>query len=237
MKRLMKVTATALAFWAMMAAAWFAGRVTVPRARSVEGTEKYRRVNASLKPEADRVVFLGDSITFLWDLKRSFPNKNYVNRGIGAQTSADMLIRFRQDVINLRPKSVLILAGINDFYWGNGGFDVAQTFENLKSNDQTMAELAELHHIRPVFVSVLPIHDYTPEAALIFSKVPTRVIVTTNGWLQSFCAQHGYLYIDDYSAMIDQNGRLRRELSSDGVHPNDAGYKVMADELLRSFQD
>lgn len=104
-----------------MTTAWFVGRLTVDRGRPApETSEKYRWVNSSLKPDADRVVFLGDSITYLWDLKHSFPDRDYVNRGIGGQTSAEMLVRFRQDVINLQPKSVLILAGINDFVWGNG---------------------------------------------------------------------------------------------------------------------
>jgi lysophospholipase L1-like esterase len=237
MKRLLKITAAALAFWAMMAVAWSVGRLTAPRRPTPETSKEYQRANARLRPDTDRVVFMGDSITYLWDLKRSFPDRHFVNRGIGAQTSADMLIRFRQDVINLQPKSVLILAGINDLYWGNGGSDVAQTFENLKSNDQTMAELAELHHIRPVFVSLLPIHDYTRAAEVTYAGVPAGMILTTNGWLQSFCAQHGYQYINLFSAMVDANGKLRRDLSDDGIHPNVAGYKVMTDVLSANFEE
>ena len=185
-----------------------------------------------------RVVFYGDSITYLWDLKHFFPEAHYVNRGIGGQTSADMLVRFRQDVIDLHPKSVVILAGVNDFIWRNRGSDNdEQTLLNLESNDQTMAELADLHQIRPVFVSLLPVHDYTPEGKAVYSRVPQRVVLAANQWLTTFCAEHRYQFIDDYTAMVDGNGKLRKELSDDGIHPNHAGYTIMAEVFSRSYRN
>ena len=200
--------------------------------------QKYRESNLKLKPDADRIVFYGDSITYFWNLASSFPGANYVNRGIGGQTSADMVVRFRQDVIGLQPNSVVILAGVNDFFWRNEGSDNDdQTLANLEANDQTMAELAELHQIRPVFVSLLPLHDYTPAAQVVYAKVPSGMIVAANHWLRAFCTQHGYQYIDDYSAMVDQQGMLRRDLSEDGIHPNSAGYRVMAQVFSTQFHE
>ncbi len=224
MRGFAKVSLFALTFWAVLVATWVVARATVPKPVPLKAPEqvrlddlgelqKYRTPNEKLTPDPHRIVFFGDSITFLWNLEGAFPGADYVNRGIGGQTSADMLVRFRQDVINLHPKSVVILAGINDFIWRNpGSDDDKQTLENLKSNDETMAELALIHEIRPVFASLLPIHNYTPAAREVFPKVPPGAILEANRWLQEFCAQHGYQYIDYYGAMVDENGMLRKEL-------------------------
>ncbi len=245
MNGLVKPTVVALAFWAIVASAWEFGRMTADahlkrnervRLDDLGELQKYREANSRLNPDPRRIVFYGDSITSFWDLTRSFPAANYLNRGVPAQTSADMLIRFRQDVVDLHPKSVVILAGVNDFLWRNKASDNdEQTLENLESNDQTMAELAELHHIQPIFASLLPIHNYTPASQAVYSKMPREKIRNANEWLQAFCAIHGYLYIDYYTAMLDEHGMLRRDLSEDGLHPNDAGYRIMTEVFSQAF--
>lgn len=198
----------------------------------------YREANATLGQETDRVVFLGDSITYQWNLWESFHKANYVNRGIKGQTSGDMLVRFRQDVINLHPREVVILAGINDLNEHNRGGDEngQHKAENLESNIQTMAELAEAHSIRPVFLSVLPVHFYT-DLRKFRSQISPELVVTHNQWLKSYCEQHGYQYIDVYDAVLDQQGMLRREFSEDGIHPNGSGYKAMAEIFSSQFRE
>src|SRR6266567_2901369 len=123
---------------------------------------RYRDANAALKPPAageNRVVFFGDSITDIWNLDESFPGKPYVNRGIGGQTTSQMLVRFRQDVINLQPKVVVILAGTNDIAGNTGPISK----EDIEANYSSLAELARAHNVRVIFSSVLPVHNYTPQ--------------------------------------------------------------------------
>jgi hypothetical protein len=158
----------ALLFWAILILTWNVSRMFCLRPLSVAQNTRladlgnlpiYREVNAALKPDANRVVFFGDSITRGWDLATSFPNLDYINRGINGQTSSDMLVRFREDVLALQPIAVVILAGVNDFGEHNQGGDDNDDHKlaHLEANFQTMAELAQLHNIRPVFVSLLPL--------------------------------------------------------------------------------
>ena len=189
--------------------------------------ERYRAANASLAASAageSRVVFFGDSITDAWDLTKYFPGKPYVNRGIGGQTTSQMLVRFRQDVIDLRPKVVVILAGTNDIAGNTGAIALADIEANLSS----MAELARLHDIRVVMSSVTPVHDYTPRAQEFFATRRPAEILGLNGWLKKYCADNGFLYLDYFEAMVDKQGLMKRELADDGLHPNVAGYNVMA---------
>ncbi len=188
---------------------------------------RYREANAGLPaPTANesRVVFMGDSITDGWHLAESFPGKPYVNRGIGGQTTPQMLIRFRPDVIALQPKVVVILAGTNDIA-GNTG---TLTLEDIENNYASMAELAKAHGIRVVFSSVLPVHNYTPQAEMFFVLRPPEKILELNRWLQEYCARNSHLYLDYFSAMVDEKGLLKRDLADDGLHPNKAGYAIMA---------
>jgi lysophospholipase L1-like esterase len=188
--------------------------------------ERYRAANASLAMPAtgeSRVVFFGDSITDAWDLAKYFPGKPYVNRGISAQTTSQMLVRFRQDVIDLKPKVVVILAGTNDIAGNTGPITLASIEANLAS----MAELARLHDIRVVISSVTPVHDHTPPAQEFFATRPTAEILELNGWLKKYCAENGFLYLDYFGAMVDKQGLMKRELADDGLHPNVAGYTVM----------
>ena len=188
---------------------------------------RYRDANSSLKvPAADenRVVFFGDSITDIWKLEDYFPGKAYINRGIGGQTTPQMLVRFRQDVIDLHPKVVVILAGTNDIA-GNTG---PMTLENIEANYSSLAELARVHNIRVVFPSVLPVHNYTPKSQDFFAQRPPEKILALNRWLKDYCAANALTYLDYFTPMVDDKGLLKRELAEDGLHPNPAGYKIMA---------
>jgi lysophospholipase L1-like esterase len=188
---------------------------------------RYRDADTGLAAPAkgeNRVVFMGDSITDGWHLAESFPGKPYVNRGIGGQTTPQMLIRFRPDVIDLQPKVVVILAGTNDIA-GNTG---PMRLEDIEGNYASMAELARAHHIRVVFSSILPINDYTPRAESFFLQRSPEKILELNRWLKDYCAKNKYVYLDYFSAMVDEKGLLKHDLADDGLHPNQAGHAVMA---------
>ena len=184
---------------------------------------RYREANAALplpEPGGDRIVFFGDSITEGWNLGAYFPGKDYINRGIGGQTTPQMLIRFRPDVIDLAPKVVVILAGTNDIA-GNTG---PSTPEMIEGNLSSMVELARANGIRPVLCSVLPAYDYPWRPGL----QPAEKIVALNAWMKSYAAAHHVVYLDYWTPMADERRGLRSELTLDGVHPNEAGYQVMA---------
>jgi len=188
--------------------------------------KRYREANAALSPPAageNRVVFFGDSITDIWKLDQYFPGKPYVNRGIGGQTTPQMLVRFRQDVIELHPKVVVILAGTNDIA-GNTG---PMRNEDIEANCASFAELAKVNGIRVVFSSVLPVHNYTERSKELFAqRSPTRIL-ELNEWLKKYCAENKIVYLDYFSAMVDDKGLLKKDVADDGLHPNDAGYKIM----------
>jgi acyl-CoA thioesterase I len=183
-----------------------------------------RRANAPASHNA--VVFLGDSITDYWKLADYFSGKPYVviNRGIDGQTTPQMLVRFRQDVIDLHPKVLVVLAGTNDI----AGVTGHTRNEDIEANYASMAELARLHGIRVVLASLLPVHNYTEDAKESFALRPRERILAINRWLKDYCDQNELVYLDYFSALIDDKGMLRRDLSDDGLHPNAAGYKIMA---------
>jgi lysophospholipase L1-like esterase len=184
---------------------------------------RYQKENSELPPPtADRVVFMGNSITEAWPkfFRTQFPGKPYVGRGIGGQTTPQMLVRFRQDVIALRPRVVVILAGTNDIA-GNTG---PSTLEMIEDNITSMTELAQANGIRVVLCSVLPVFDYPWKPGL----EPAPKIMALNAWMRDYAAVHHAVYLDFHSAMQDERHGLRSELGYDGVHPNEAGYRVMA---------
>jgi lysophospholipase L1-like esterase len=187
---------------------------------------RYREDNRTLATGAaakDRVIFFGDSITDGWKLQTYFAGKPYVNRGIGGQTTPQMLVRFRQDVIDLGPKVVVILAGTNDIA-GNTG---PMRDEDIEADLATMTELTRSHGISAVVASILPVHNYTPQSQDFFAQRPPQRILDVNRWLKDYSAKNRVVYLDYFSAMVDAAGLLRRELADDGLHPNDAGYKIM----------
>lgn len=188
---------------------------------------RYRDANAKLGPLApgeNRVVFFGDSITDIWKLEDSFPGKPYVNRGIGGQTTPQMLARFRQDVIDLHPRVVVILAGTNDIA-GNTG---PMRNEDIEANYASFSELARANGIRVVYSSVLPVHNYTDKSKDFFAQRPQKRILELNTWLKDYCAKNKIVYLDYFSAVVDDKGMLQKDLAEDGLHPNAAGYKIMA---------
>lgn len=186
---------------------------------------RYAAANeALLKPAhgENRVVFMGNSITESWGrhFDSMFPGKPYINRGISGQTTPQMLVRFRQDVIALAPKAVVILAGTNDIA-GNTG---PATAEQIAGNIVSMAELARANGITVVLASVLPAARYPWRPAI----EPVDSILRLNAALETYARLNGIVYVDFHPAMVDDRGGLRTELSGDGVHPNEAGYRVMA---------
>jgi acyl-CoA thioesterase I len=187
--------------------------------------ERYRADNAALgapKPDERRVVFMGNSITEGWAayFPTMFPGKPYVGRGISGQTTPQMLVRFRQDVIALRPAVVVLLAGINDIA-GNTG---PATLEMIQDNLVSMTELARANGIAVVLSSVLPVYEFGWRRGL----EPAPKVVALNQWLAQYAASQNIVFVDYHAAMADERQGLRAELSPDGVHPNEAGYRVMA---------
>jgi len=186
---------------------------------------RYRDANEKVPPPApgeNRVVFMGDSITDNWGKGQTqfFPGKPYINRGISGQTTPQMLIRFRPEVIAFKPKVVVILAGTNDLA-GNTG---PETLENIEDNLTSMAELAKANGIRVVLASILPVCDYIrPQTG----RRPPQQILALNQWMKNYTAKNGFVYLDYFSATVDSAGMFKQELTYDGLHPNDAGYAVM----------
>jgi lysophospholipase L1-like esterase len=172
-------------------------------------------------PNENRIVFMGNSITEGWSYANPafFAGKPYVNRGISGQTTPQMLVRFRPDVIALKPKVVVILAGINDIAGNTGAMTLEQTEDNLAS----MADLAMANGIRVVLSAVLPAYDFPWRPGI----QPAEKVVKLNEWLRKFAAEKGCGYIDYFTPMSDEKHALKAEYTTDGVHPNLAGYLVM----------
>ena len=187
--------------------------------------KRYHDANATVAAPAageDRVVFMGDSITDGWGKRygQFFPGKPYVNRGISGQTTPQMLIRFRPDVIALKPKVVVILAGTNDIA-GNTG---PMSLEMIEDNITSMVELAQSNGIQVVLSSVMPVCDYIQNQTM---RRPNEKIIELNKWMKAYAASHHAVYLDYYSAMLDDKGVLKQEITFDGLHPNSAGYEIM----------
>lgn len=183
---------------------------------------RYRAENVQLGSKGShRVVFIGDSITEAWKLETSFPGKSYVNRGISGQTTSQILLRFRQDAIDLHPSVVLILAGTNDLA-GNTG---PTTLEQIEGNLESMAQLARANHIAVVLCSVLPTVHYSWHPQV---PNPAPRVAALNKWLQAYAAREHHPYVNYYAAMKNAAGGFKDGLSADGVHPLPAGYAVMA---------
>lgn len=188
---------------------------------------RYRAADAALgnpKASEQRVVFFGDSITDIWDLNQYFPGEGYINRGISGQTTEQMLVRFRQDVVDLHPAVVVILAGTNDIA-GNTG---PETLAQIEGNFETMVDVARANRIRVVLSSLTPENGTRAEWTTYTVLRPPEEIVELNEWLERYCNANGLVYLDYYSAMADAQGRMKPELTADGLHPSPAGFAVMA---------
>ncbi|NYF91675.1 SGNH/GDSL hydrolase family protein [Tunturiibacter empetritectus] len=187
---------------------------------------RYRVDNATLEPVPageQRIVFYGDSVTDFWgrreDTGEFFPGKPYINRGIIGQTTAQMVLRFRQDVIDLHPDAVVILAGTNDIGVKTGPMTPEMTEDNFRS----MAELAKANGIQVILASITPTLDYPWRRGL----APVPKIKALNDWLREYCVEHSLTYLDYYSAMVDATGGMKPGISFDGLHPNAKGYAIM----------
>ncbi|NLY25402.1 MAG: acylhydrolase [Bacteroidales bacterium] len=206
--------------------------VLITEAQDWANLNRFREDNAKLENARtcdDRVVFMGNSITQGWidRVPGFFAGRPYINRGIGGQTTPQMLLRFRQDVIHLWPKVVVILAGVNDIA-GNTG---PSTLEMIEDNLQSMTELAQAHGIQVVLCSVLPAYDFPWRPGL----EPAPKVVELNKRIQKYAGQKGAVYCDFFSAMVDERDGLSKELSEDGVHPNEEGYAIMAPVVENSI--
>jgi len=203
---------------------------------------RYHEANAYVQaPTKDekRVVFMGDSITDAWvrpEYGGFFPGKPYIDRGISGQTTPQMLIRFRPDVIALQPKVVVILAGTNDIA-GNTG---PMTLEQIEANLASMNELAHANKIKVVLASVLPVsnygHDRDCKTIDVRDRRPPEKILELNKWIKSYAAAHGDIYLDYFSATVDDHGLFKADLSEDGLHPNAKGYAVMGPLAEQAIQ-
>jgi lysophospholipase L1-like esterase len=202
------------------------------RLRDWQNLGRYREANRTLPVPTTgeaRVVFMGDSITDAWPQPRFgtfFAGKPYVGRGISGQTTPQMLIRFRPDVVDLKPKVVVILAGTNDIA-GNTG---PMTDEEIQGNIASMGEIATANKIRVVLSSILPVSAYhtAPNGVPQTQARPMARIQAINAWMKKYAADNKHVYLDYFTAMIDSTGHLKTELSGDDLHPNAAGYAVMA---------
>jgi len=197
--------------------------------------KKYEQNNSELKKinEPDRVVFMGNSITEGWSFldKDFFINNPFVNRGIGGQTTPQMLIRFKPDVVNLNPKAVVILAGINDIAENTGPV----TIENIAENIISMVEIAKANNIKVLICSTLPAIDFPWSPGM----EPGPKVIKLNSILKNYCDSNNITYVDYFSAMSDEKGGLKvpeYTTADDLVHPNLAGYKVMEKIILKALE-
>lgn len=200
-----------------------------------DNLRRYRDANRSLGPPSaaqPRVVFLGDSITDMWRLNEYFPGRDFVNRGIGGQITGQMLGRFYADVIALKPAAVVILAGTNDIARG-----VAP--ETIQNNLTMMHELAEAHKIKVILASILPVSDHHKDVHPAYEQTkrrPLPAILEMNRWIQGFCERRGCVYLNYYPALAGPDGQLAPNLADDGLHPNAAGYRIMAPLALAAIE-
>lgn len=185
---------------------------------------QFQEANAALEAPADnedRVVFMGNSITIGWINSRPefFEGKPWVNRGISGQTTPQMLVRFRQDVIDLKPKVVVILAGTNDIAGNTGPSTIPMIMDNIKG----MAEMAHANNIKVVLSTTLPAFDYPWKPGL----EPAPKIIELNKMIRTYCDDMGHIYLDYFSAMADERDGLPKKYANDEVHPTKEGYAVM----------
>lgn len=195
--------------------------------------KRFQQENSELmlaKAHENRVVFMGNSITEGWLSIRPefFKNKPYVNRGISGQTTPQMLIRFRQDVIHLKPSTVVLLAGINDIAENTG----PSTIEMIANNIVSMAELAKANQIKVIICSVLPANNFPWRKGI----KPAEKVRKLNVILQLYSYKNKLAYVDYYSAMVNDSHGLKKELGEDGIHPNKNGYLIMEPILEKAIK-
>jgi lysophospholipase L1-like esterase len=200
-----------------------------------DNLERYTDANRKVQPpnpKNPRVVFIGDSITDGWRLNEYFPDRDFINRGISGQVTSQMLARFKADVIDLHPETVVILGGTNDLARGT-------PLISIENNYQMMSDLARDYRIKVIFASVLPVSDYHKADNALYERSITRppiFINALNDWIEKLCQQRGHIYLDYFNVVRDNRGMLQADLSDDGLHPNSKGYRVMAPVVLEAIQ-
>jgi lysophospholipase L1-like esterase len=266
--RILITTVAALLFSNIAAYAQLAGEFNPPRsncclANTAKGLAdqlqdwnqlgRYHQANEQLKkqpPDPKRVVFMGDSITDLWRLEEFFPGKPYVNRGIGGQTTPQMLVRMYPDVINLKPAVMVLLAGTNDIARNTG----PMTSDMIQENIMAMTELAQHHGMKVILCSILPVSDYpflkqqsgqvaaaagpgqgAPRVKMTDGRPPADIL-KLNAWMKDYAARANAIYVDYFKAFVDEKGWLKDGYSGDGLHPNAEGYKLMAPIVAAAIQ-
>ncbi|MFB3828066.1 MAG: GDSL-type esterase/lipase family protein [Bryobacteraceae bacterium] len=197
-----------------------------------DNLRRYADANAKAGPATPgRVVFLGDSITDGWRLNEYFSGRDFVNRGISGQITGEMLGRMMADVIELKPKAVIVLAGTNDIARG-------VPLPAIQNNLTMIADLAEFHKIKPLFASLLPVSDYHKDVNPANERSrqrPPATILELNRWIKNFCARRGFRYVDYYSVTVDKAGFFQSDAADDGLHPNAKGYRLMAPVALEAI--
>lgn len=208
-------------------------RETALRSPDRDNLKRYSEANTRLAPATTgRVVFLGDSITDGWRINEYFPGQDYVNRGISGQITGEMLGRLKADVIDLKPAAVVILAGTNDLARGI-------PVSTIQGNLTMIGDLLSLHRIKVIYSSVLPISDYHRAVNPTYARSPQRPpeqIRAINQWLESFCKNRGFTYLNYVPALSDASGMLKAEIAEDGLHPNAMGYRLMAPLVAEAIQ-
>jgi lysophospholipase L1-like esterase len=200
-----------------------------------DNLKRYAEDNRKLAPPdpaKPRVVFYGDSITDFWHLNEYFPDRAFINRGISGQITGEMLGRLKDDVINLRPSVVVILAGTNDLARGI-------SLTGIEDNLLMIADLCDIYHVKVVMASVLPVSDYHKDENASYERTPARppiFIKALNEWMETFCANRHHVYLNYHAAMVDAKGELKEDLADDGLHPNAKGYRIMAPLALDAIQ-
>lgn len=207
--------------------------IQMSHAQDWANLQRFQKENYELaipKTDEDRIVFMGNSITEGWLQIRPdfFTNKPYINRGISGQTTPQMLLRFRQDVIHLKPSVVVILAGINDIAENTGPSTIQMIVDNIIS----MAELAQANNINVILCSVLPAYDFPWRPGLN----PAEKVLDLNKQLKAYADKNKLMYVDYFTAMVDASNGLKNELGSDGIHPNATGYLIMEPLLENAIE-
>lgn len=205
------------------------------RSADRDNLQRYSEANRKVPapdPKNPRVVFFGDSITDIWRLNEYFPDRDFVNRGISGQITSEMLGRMKADVLDLHPQAMLILGGTNDLARGIGLTDI-------ENNYLMMADLASFYKIKVIFASVTPVSDFHKDQNPSYERTKDRppvYIAALNQWIQELCKQRGYTYLDYFTALADNAGLLKADLSDDDLHPNSKGYRVMAPIALEAIE-
>ena len=190
------------------------------------------KILRKLKPNGNRIVFMGDSITEGWSnfYPDFFKKNNFINRGISGQTTPQMLIRFKSDVVDLLPKAVVILGGTNDIAGNTGPSSIKMITDNIFS----MVDIGTINNISVILSSVLPVFRYAWNLGI---KDPPKTILRLNKKIQDYAENNDLIYIDYYSSMVDKRGGMKKEFSEDGVHPNKEGYRIMSTIVSAKIED